>query len=116
MPLAIAFFNVFVHDYTVYVYLSVAGAVHKFLLYCCLYDYFCNTRTCVAHQCPINTIVPHGGVLVRGEKAVAGLHASNSHCPLSWLAGHKHWLLVRLLWHRNLLEKKQLMEIKPIKP
>lgn len=39
-------------------------------------------------------VVPHGGVLVRGEQAVAGLHASNSHCPLSWLAGHKHWLLV----------------------
>lgn len=50
-------------------------------------------------------IVPHGGVLVGGEQAVAGLHASNSHCPLSWLAGHKHWLLVRLLWHRNLLQK-----------
>ncbi len=52
-------------------------------------------------------MVPHGGVLVRGEQAVAGLHASNSHCPLAWLTGHKHWLLVRLLWHRNLLQKKE---------
>lgn len=50
-------------------------------------------------------VAPHGGVLVRGEQAVAGLHASNSHCPLSWLAGHKHWLLVRLLRHRNLLQR-----------
>lgn len=45
----------------------------------------------------------HGGVLVRGEQAIARLHASNSHCSLSRLAGHKHWLLVRLLWHRNLI-------------
>ena len=72
----------------------------------------------------MSVMVPHGGVLVGGEEAVAGLHASDSHCPLSWLAGHKHWLLVRLLWHRNLLQnekkekkkKKQHIEIKPIKP
>lgn len=42
-------------------------------------------------------------MLVGGQQAVAGLHASNRHCPLSWLTGHKHWLLVRLLWHGNLL-------------
>lgn len=68
----------------------------------------------------MSVMVPHGGVLVGWEEAVAGLHASDSHCPLSWLAGHKHWLLVRLLWHRNLLQnekkKKQHIEIKPIKP
>lgn len=52
-------------------------------------------------------MVPHGGVLVGGEQAVAGLHASNSHCPLSRLTGHKHWLLVRLLWHRNLLQGEE---------
>lgn len=42
-------------------------------------------------------------MLVGGEQAVAGLHASDSHCPLSRLAGHEHWLLVRLLRNRNLL-------------
>lgn len=45
----------------------------------------------------------HGGVVVGGEQAVAGLHARHSHCPLSWLAGHKHRLLVRLLRDRNLI-------------
>lgn len=56
--------------------------------------------------------VPHGGVLVRGEQAVAGLHASDSHCPLPRLTGHKHRLLVRLLWHRNLLRKKTIQKKK----
>lgn len=53
------------------------------------------------HRC---RSIPHGGVLVRRQQAVAGLHASDSHCPLPRLAGHKHWLLVRLLWNRNLLQ------------
>lgn len=61
------------------------------------------------------TTVPHGGVLVRREQTVAGLHASNSHCPLSWLTGHKHRLLVRLLWHRNLLQKKNRYEQQQVK-
>lgn len=45
----------------------------------------------------------HGGVLVRGEQTVTGLHTSDCHRPLSRLTGHKHRLLVRLLWHGNLL-------------
>lgn len=68
---------------------------------CCFGERKLNVNMCGAKP------VPHGGVLVRGEQAVAGLHASHSHrCSLSWLTGHKHWLLVRLLWHRNLLQKK----------
>lgn len=47
--------------------------------------------------------LPHGGVLVGGQQAVAGLHAGHRHRPLARLAGHKHWLLVRLLWHGHLL-------------
>lgn len=57
-------------------------------------------------QLNINIAVPHGGVLVGGKKTIAGLHPSNSHCSLSWLTGHQDWLLVRLLWDRNLLQNK----------
>lgn len=46
-------------------------------------------------------------MLVGGKKTIAGLHPSNSHCSLSWLTGHQDWLLVRLLWYRNLLQKRE---------
>jgi len=54
--------------------------------------------------------VPHGGVLVRGEQAVAGLHAGHGHRPLARLTGHKHRLLVGLLRHRKLLQAKHIFK------
>lgn len=78
-------------------------------------------RILILLKLPLNTVIiiiaaisiylmvmglPHGGVVVGGEQAVAGLHARHSHCPLSWLAGHKHRLLVRLLRNRNLQNDK----------
>lgn len=42
-------------------------------------------------------MVPHGGVLVWGQQAVAGLHAGDR----GGLAGHEDGLLVRLLRNRS---------------
>ena len=50
------------------------------------------------------SLVPHGGVLVGGQQAVAGLHAGDRHPPLPRLTGNKNRLLVRLLRHGNLLQ------------
>lgn len=47
-------------------------------------------------------VVPHGGVLVGGQQAVAGLHAGNR----GGLAGHEDGLLVRLL--RNIVKFEAL--------
>lgn len=51
-------------------------------------------------------------MLVGWEQTVAGLHASDSHRPLSRLTGYKHRLLVRLLRHGNLLQERKNSRLK----